>query len=52
MLESICFMMLFMVLQSIYSLRICTECRAFQKIFGESDLGFSFVATNKKRHNN
>lgn len=49
MLESICFMMLFMVLQSVYSACICTECKAFQKIFCESDLGFPFVGTNKKK---
>lgn len=51
MLESICFMMLFMVLQSIYSACICTECKAFQIFFCESDLGFPFVATNKKKRN-
>lgn len=49
MLESICFMMLFMVLQSVYPACICTECKAFQKIFCESDLGFPFVGTNKKK---
>lgn len=33
MLESICFMVLFMVLQSIYSACICSECKAFQIFF-------------------
>jgi len=50
MLESICFMMLFMVLWSIYSARICTECRTRQKIFSDSLLGFPFVAFNEKRN--